>query len=163
MTPSVFQQIKEKVSIQDVLEHYQGESLVSCGSETLEFESKECPFCSHSDCFRVHDKGEESYYHCFSCGVSGDAISFVQQLLLEDNPEANQMDAVNKIEKDFKIKVVRPKSTMTEIERIFIDTAEYYSECLFSSQDTLMVDGTGYTPLQYQTQYRQHTEEWLKS
>lgn len=162
MTPSVFQQIKEKVSIQDVLEHYQGESLVSCGSETLEFESKECPFCSHSDCFRVHDKGEESYYHCFSCGVSGDAISFVQQLLLEDNPEANQMDAVNKIEKDFKIKVVRPKSTMTEIERIFIDTAEYYSECLFSSQDILMVDGTGYTPLQYQTQYRQHTEEWLK-
>lgn len=167
MTPSVFEQIKQQIDIKDVIAYYTGASVEPCGSETYELDTKECPFCCHKDCFRIHDKGsEDAYFNCFSCSATGDSITFVQKMLEDDtlpgNNPSTMMDAVADIEKVFQLKLVRPKSTMTEIEKIFVDAADYYCESLFTSQDILMVEGVGYTPLQYETQKRKHQEAWLR-
>lgn len=158
MSISIFEQIKQQVDIKDAVEHYSGDGIVSCGSNTYQLDSKECPLCAHKDCFKIHDQGAESYYKCFSCDRGGDVINFVQTL----EGFESVMEAVEKIEKDFELKLVRPKSTMTDIERVFVDAADYYSECLFSSNDILMVESEGYTPLDYQVKVRKHHEDWLR-
>lgn len=158
MSKNIFEQAKEQLVLTEVIGHYLGQNIVNCGTNTFQLEDKTCPACHHEDCFKIHDLAEDSYYKCFSCGATGDVISFTKEFF-----ELEKMDdAVAQLEKDFKITVKRAKSTMTEIESLLISAADYYSECLFSSQDIITIDSISYTPLEYQLKYRNHYENSLR-
>lgn len=160
---SQFARVKEKLLLKDVIEFYMNESTSQCGSDTYEMETKECPSCGHKNCFKIHEVGgPDSYYKCFSCDVSGDAISFVQEFL--ELPNASE--AANRLCSDFKLgdlKIVSKKSTMTDIEKVLEDASLYYAQCLLESEFSIDVDGTSLSPLEYQLQVRKHSKGMLET
>ncbi|MBN3859855.1 DNA primase [Neisseriaceae bacterium PsAf] len=82
MIPSAFKvELLGKVDIVDVIDAYvplkkAGASYVAC-----------CPF-HHEKTPSFHVSREKQFYHCFGCGVHGDAISFMMDYVGLDFPES---------------------------------------------------------------------------
>jgi DNA primase len=72
-----FQEIKQKVSLRDVLAHYQLlSSLKPRGDELVGL----CPFCQqdyYPTSFSANTR--KNIFHCFACGVKGNVLDFVCQ------------------------------------------------------------------------------------
>lgn len=130
-----FEIVKQEAQILEVISKYLDTELRSIGTETYEPDDKTCPFCGHKDSFRINNQETPGYYNCFSCGASGDVISFVQKVLDIEKP----YDAVKRIAKDFNIDL--PKSKESPIQQIFNASADYYA-------NLLQVDGNKYTFLE---------------
>lgn len=72
-----FQAAAYTIDLCDVISRLTDEEMRQCGTDTYELDSKECPFCHHSDCFKVNMAEEKPYFNCFSCNTAGDVTSFV--------------------------------------------------------------------------------------
>lgn len=84
-------EIKRRLNTRDVLTSY--------GIETNSKEFACCPFHNEKTAsFKVYD-GDRGYY-CFSCGESGDVITFVQKFFNLSFPEA-----LRKIDTDFGLNI----------------------------------------------------------
>lgn len=158
---NVFQQIKEKTNILEVIAFYTEDELKSSGEHWYEMSDKSCPFCGHNDCFKVFYDGGDSNYHCFSCEAHGDQVAFVSEYvaLVEKLEEPlSPVDAVKRIAKDFNVKLVIKK--LTPSERLLNIAAEYYHNRLLDSKDTIAIQTSEgrvlMTPLEYQSKYRHH-------
>lgn len=154
----MFKEIREQVNLLDAIHRYTGQELVQAGSETLQLEDKTCPFpdCGHSDCFKVKQTDEGSFFKCFSCGEAGrDAISFYMLLKKVDAYTAGRQ-----IAKDYGIRI--ETEAMTSHQRIFEVAARFFHECLMNSTDRITVKDKSYTPLEYQLQVRRHSQQTLE-
>lgn len=150
---SIFEQIKDKVSILEVVPFYTEDVLNKIGEHTYEMSDHSCPLCGHNDCFRIKHTDEESYFHCFSCDKGGDLIRFVSlfKTVVDKLPsEMSEGEAARLIAKDFNIKLITKK--LSSSERILNEAAQYYHSRLLDSTD----DIDGMTPLEYQTKKRHH-------
>lgn len=151
----MFREIRERVSLPEAIERYTDKKLEACGTDTYELADKECPFCEHSDCFKVKHNSEESFFKCFSCGEFGsDATSFYS--ILKKLPAGA---AAKQIIKDFNIPI---EQNVSRPQQIFNQAAEYFYQCMLESKDEIVKDGVQYTPLEYQVKYRKHSKEALK-
>ncbi len=83
------QRIKERLTMEDVIQHY--------GFSTNRAGFMCCPFHNEKTASLKVYKGKGGW-HCFGCGASGDEISFVQQLF-----ELSFPDALKKIDIDFNL------------------------------------------------------------
>lgn len=155
----MFEKIKEEVNILDGISRYISLDMVSSGTDTYEPEDKTCPLCSHRDCFKVKDNGDEQYWSCFSeCGVTGsDIIGFVEKMF-----KLTPKDAALKIAEDFGLNIKHAKVD-PKIE-VFQVAMNYYQMCLLEATikkpDPCL---NNMTPLNYQLEMRGHTIETLKS
>lgn len=146
---SIFEQVKSKVSLIEVISYYTEDELVACGDSTYQLSDHKCPLCGHADCFKVTDKGQE-IFKCFSCDAFGDAIGFVSQL-----KEIGAGEAARLIAKDFNIKLHERK--LTQKEMLFNIAADYYHNILIDCETKcIQKSGDYYTPLEYQNVYRKH-------
>lgn len=87
MSVSIFQEIKERISLKEIAEAY--------GIEIKRNSMACCPF--HDDStpsMKIYDKG----YICYGCGEKGDTIQFVSKLY-----SISQIDAAKKINQDFSL------------------------------------------------------------
>jgi|GEM_PF-4740225 len=71
--PGLFDRVKDLVDIKNYIELETGGQAKRVGGA---WRLNPCPFCSHSDCFTIHDK--DGFYKCFSCRAGGDVIEFEQ-------------------------------------------------------------------------------------
>lgn len=89
MTSNIFQDIKDRVDLKDLVRYY--------GLEVDRGGFACCPF--HNDrhpSFKVY----EDHYHCFGCGEHGDHIDFVQKLYGLSN-----IKAAKRISQDFGLRL----------------------------------------------------------
>ena len=77
MTSNIFQDIKDRVDLKDLVRYY-GLELNRGGFACCPFHNERNPS------FKVY----EDHYHCFGCGAHGDHIDFVQKLYGVSNIEA---------------------------------------------------------------------------
>ncbi len=85
MTQNVFQDIKDRVGLRDLVRYY-GLDLNRSGFACCPFHDERTPS------FKVY----EDHYHCFGCGEHGNHIDFVQKLYGISN-----IEAAKKISQDF--------------------------------------------------------------
>lgn len=72
----IYEQVKAQNPIVDTIEQ-----LWDCNVRGGKIMHQPCPFCASSDAFCATDVGKHAgTFHCFSCGESGDVISFVQKI-----------------------------------------------------------------------------------
>ncbi len=83
------QTIKDRLTMQYVIQHY-GFSLNRAGFMCCPFHNEKTPS------MKIYEKD----YHCFGCGLHGDAISFVQQLF-----GLSFQEALRKIDVDFSLNI----------------------------------------------------------
>lgn len=151
MTKSIFEQVKDQVTISDVVAYYCEDELVPLGSNNVQLSDKSCPLCGHKDCFSIREaEVDEPFFKCFSCDEKGDAIEFVAKF-----KNISPVEATRLIAKDFKIKLVEKKLSVSE--RILHATAEYYHTNLLENGDKVFEkDGKAYSGSQYQVEVRNH-------
>lgn len=77
MTSNIFQDIKDRVDLKDLVRYY--------GLEVDRGGFACCPFHNERNpSFKVY----EDHYHCFGCGEHGDHVDFVQKIYGLTNIEA---------------------------------------------------------------------------
>lgn len=149
----LFETIKEKIRIEDVVRKYADCELIDDGSsDRLQLEDKTCPSCKHSDCFKIFL--DTNTWRCFSEGISGDSASFLANLT-----GITQREAAIKILEDFGIKLPVGYSKRQEI---FTVAAGYYHACLVETCTKPVQELGGLTPLQYQVKTRGHRKETIE-
>ena len=150
----MFKEVRAAISLSAAIEKYTSKELIAAGTDTLQLEDKECPFCGHRDCFKVRVSEEATNYKCFSCGEWGsNAISFYATLFKVDD-----YVAARKLANDFEVSV---EVNMTTHQKIFELAANYFHNCLLESKQEILVGGVQYTPIEYQLKKRLHTMECL--
>lgn len=85
MTNNIFQDIKDRVDLRDLVRFY-GLELDRGGFACCPFHNEKTPS------FKVY----EDHYHCFGCGEHGDHIDFVQNLY-----DISNIEAAKQISQDF--------------------------------------------------------------
>lgn len=99
---SVFEQVKQSVTMLEVAERY--------GVEVNGAGFASCPFHSErTSSMKIY--GNDRGWHCFGCGAGGDIIHFVEMLY-----GLNPMDAVKKIDSDFGLNLIYGNANR-ELER----------------------------------------------
>lgn len=151
---SHFDIIKKETSLIEVIEDLTKLDTKECGTNTLELEDKECPFCGHKDCFKINNGDESAYYKCFSCGAHGDVVSFTQDFLKLKKP----YDAVKHLATQYKIDL--PESKLSPQQQVLDAAAAYYHETLLNLKEPVECLG-GMTPMEYQEKVRMHSPESL--
>lgn len=150
----MFKEVRMAVPLTTAIEKYLSKELVDAGTDTLQLEDKECPFCGHKDCFKVRVAESATNFKCFSCGEWGsDSIAFYS-LLFKVDPYI----AARKLASDFDVHI---EVNMTTPQKIFELSANYFHNCLLDSKHEILVDGVQYTPMEYQLQKRRHTRDCL--
>lgn len=132
-----FEQVIEQVALLDLMQHYlTAEKLRKTGNE---YSWNPCPFCGHNDCFKVNPS--KNLYHCFSCGQSGNAISFVQQQL-----KLAPLDAAKEIARVCALKIdfnsngkYRPDAQESKKAEIFQAAADFYRHTLLGDAKALKI------------------------
>lgn len=147
---SLFDKIKEEVSIAEICELLDIE-LKSSGVNSIP-DDDTCPLpeCGHKGAFRVNPA--EGYFKCFSCGNGGDGIKLFQLVKQLDS----SFEAAKQIAKEKNIEL--PRGSM--IQDLYETVASYYHEQLLTAPKKLTLEGL--TPLEYQIQRRGHSLEFLK-
>lgn len=102
---SIFEDVKSCVTARQVAEHY-GLRINRNGMAC-------CPF--HKD-KHPSMKIDNLHYHCFGCGVHGDAIGYVAQMF-----EISQYNAACKIVEDFALPVKIRRSVSEDEKKIYQD------------------------------------------
>jgi len=94
----MFQQMKQKLNIRQVVEFY--------GVRLNRANKGECPFHKEKTkgAFSVHDG--KQIFNCFSCGNGGDLIAFVSQMFA-----LSMLDACKKLNEDFSLGLTSEKLT----------------------------------------------------
>lgn len=88
MENNIFQEVKSRLSMQDIVNGY--------GIEINRSGFCSCPFHEEkTPSMKIYEKG----YYCFGCNEKGDQIKFVQKLFNLENP----LDAAKKINEDFSL------------------------------------------------------------
>lgn len=157
----MFDLIKQSVSLLDVLEKDLGVTFKQSGEKNWIIDGdkdiESCPFCGHHGCFKVHfslDSKESSFYKCFSCGETGDVVTWVAK-----RKGLSMGDALKDLAKEHQIEL--PTRATNPIQSIFTSAAGYYHSCLMESCDSPQPFLSGLTPKQYQLEVRKHKEESL--
>ena len=96
------QTIKERLTMQDIIQHY--------GFSTNRTGFMCCPFHQEKTASLKVYKGKGDW-HCFGCGASGDVISFVQQLF-----GLSFQETLKKIDVDFNLNIYG-EHTFEELRR----------------------------------------------
>lgn len=157
----MFDLIKQEVDLVKYLEGRFDGVLASCGSNTFQFEDKECPFCGHKDCFKVKYDEEnpiDNFFKCFSCGKHGDVITLKLELDASDELE-NMAQAARALAAEFKLEI---PSDHSPIQEIFTLAAAYYHNQLMEVETRTFPKLRNFSPKGFQTAVRKHTEEGLK-
>ncbi len=97
---NIFEKIKEKTNIVDIVERYGGVKL------DRNYHCR-CPFPAHNDknpSFSVNVK--DNYFQCFGCGKAGDSIAFVSEML-----GFEPIESAKRIAHDFNISIYSKQST----------------------------------------------------
>lgn len=156
----MFKTIKKEVNLVELAESLFRTSYRPIGDNTFAPEDKQCHFCGHKDCLRIKQEEDseegfsEAFYHCFSCGVHGDAITLTQAAKELETP----MEAAKLLVKEYKLTIPRDYSPGQEAFNL---AANYYHE-IFNEQKPY-AELNGLTPLEYQTQVRGHSPDTIKS
>jgi 5S rRNA maturation endonuclease (ribonuclease M5) len=151
----MFKIIKEKIDIIEVMSKELGIAFKKAGDNTFEPEDKTCPFCGHRECFKVKSTGEETdFYHCFSCEVHGDVITFI-----EKSRDIRPIDAARALAKEWKVTL---PNDYTPIQEIFNLAAEYYHNCFLNTCNKPYAELNALTPMEYQVTVRKHKPETMK-
>ena len=58
----MFKEVRAAISLSAAIEKYTSKELIAAGTDTLQLEDKECPFCGHRDCFKVRVSEEAVTY-----------------------------------------------------------------------------------------------------
>lgn len=127
-TPEFLEELKFKTDIVELVSHYvplqkKGGRYSAC-----------CPFHSEKTPSFYVD-AQQGYYHCFGCGVSGDVISFVEEMESLDFASAVKYLAEKAgipipetVEKDPQYQVKKDHKEV--LKQIMRDAARYYRNCL---------------------------------
>lgn len=151
----MFSTLKEQLDLVEVAEEILGVPFKQIGDATWAPENETCPHCGHKDCYRIKKDGADSFYKCFSCDKTGDVISMVQELVEGDDGEPlNAADAAKRLAKKYKISLPRDYSPVQEAMDM---AATYYHQCFLEAGGCAELGGL--TPVAYQKDKRQHTEE----
>lgn len=148
----LFELIKQKIKIEDVVRKYTESELIDAGTDVLQLEDKTCPSCSHKDCFKIFP--ETNTWNCFSESVGGDSISFVAIL-----KELSMVEAAKELAKEFDIKIPGGYSKKQEI---FAIATKYYQNVLLETANKPLPCLDNLTPLQYQIKVRGHIRETIE-
>ena len=113
MTSNIFQDIKDRVDLGDLVRFY-GLEVDSGGFACCPFHNERHPS------FKVY----EDHYHCFGCGEHGDHVDFVQKLYGLSN-----IEAAKQINKDFGLgletgeiaKPIKPRLRKNDEFKMWID------------------------------------------
>ena len=152
----MFNTIKEKVSLAEVISNDLKLDLIECGTNTYQIDRDydSCPFCSHKDCFKIKYDPEDlpsSMYKCFSCDAAGDVINWTCEY-----HKLKPVEAARKLSKDYNIKLPNDYSP---IQEIFEVSANYYHTTLNECKPVNKL--AKMTPVEYQLKVRGHKEESL--
>jgi len=147
----MFNTLKKELRIVDVLEYVTETEYKLIGENTWAPEDDVCPSCGHKNCFRIKDEGinEDSFAKCFSEGKVWDVTSIVADL-----KEITNVEAAKLLAKHYEVKLPNDYSPMQEIFNL---AANYYHEQFYSAGPYAELNGL--TPVEYQKQIRQHTDE----
>lgn len=158
----MFATIKSEVNLLETIERDTGLTFRQQGEAWVIEDDKEtsgCPFCGHHDCFRIrHDDNDlsASIFKCFSCGDRpGDVIEWVYRFRKMESLK----QAAEELAKEHGIPV---QWGQNPIQEVFSLAAQYYERCLWETCDKPYVELGKRTPLQYQTEVRNHKEGTLK-
>ena len=157
----MFNSVKSRVSILEVMSKDLGLELSSCGDNTYKIEDERnnggCPFCGHNDCFKIKCDEEDlasSLYHCFSCEAGGSVIDWTAH-----HHKISVKEAADKLAKEYNVPLPKDYSPMQEL---FDLAASYYHQGLMEVCNVPQASLRDLTPKDYQTSIRNHTEESLK-
>ncbi len=137
---SIFQEVKERVSLKDVVRAY--------GIELNRNDMCICPFHAEKTAsMKVYDKG----FRCYGCGEGGDTLHFVQKYF----NLSNTLEAAHKINEDFNLGIEtdrRPsKSEVTSAQlavqqRIEFEKRDKEAFLVFSEYFKTLRDYSAYAP-----------------
>jgi 5S rRNA maturation endonuclease (ribonuclease M5) len=157
----MFYIIKKNISLLQVLEQDLSLEFKPLGEKNWVIDGgkdvERCPFCDHHGCFRVNhveDDNPSSFYKCFSCGESGDVISWRSK-----TKKIGMKDAAKQLAAEFNIQLPRDYNP---IQEIFSLAADYYHNCLLEVCNRPYPILEGRTPLRYQLEVRNRKESILK-
>lgn len=152
----MFQTLKEKLNIVEVMEEITGTSFKNIGENTYASEDDLCVFCGHKGCARIkmeEDSYSESFYHCFSESKHWDVIALTAEL-----KEISPLEAANLLAKHYKIELPRDHNPVQAVMNM---AAQYYQTCFLEAGPCAELSGS--SPLDYQKTRRGHSEEFLNS
>lgn len=149
----MFNTLKKELNIVEVVEYITETPYKLTGENTWVPEDDTCPSCGHKGCFRIKHDGtnEEAFAKCFSEGNVWDVTAITAKL-----KEISNVEAAKLLAKHYEIKLPHDYSPLQEVMNL---AANYYRELLSSSGPYAELNGL--TPLEYQKEIRQHTDESL--
>ena len=154
---NVFELIKSEVDFLEAAEAYLG-PLKKVGDDTYTTEEDECPVHGGHGCFRIKYDGEEGFAKCFGdCDYDGwpaDIIDLVKVVKKHDSSMAAVLDIARKFDVKLPDQGSRAKITLF--------ASQYYSRILELNITEYEVLG-GMTPLDYQTKFKGHDIDTLKT
>ena len=124
----VLDEIKSRIDLADLIASY-GVSVRTAGSSKKAC----CPF-HHEKTPSFHINEAKGFYHCFGCGESGDAISFVMKM--ESLPF---VEAVEKLAQRAGVTLERAEDPdalrRTRLFALLAELAQFYHRCLLSAKE----------------------------
>ena len=158
----MFQTIKSKLNLIDVIINDTGLEFKECGEFTYDIlderEVGGAPCCGHSGAFKVKcdpDNPLDSIVKCFSCNqVSGSVIDWTAF-----HHKLSPLDAAYKLVKDYKIDL---PTNFDPVQEIFQLAVTYYENCMRETMAKPIVKLARMSPLDYQLNVRRHSDEVLK-
>jgi 5S rRNA maturation endonuclease (ribonuclease M5) len=158
----MFELVKTKVNLLELLEKDLQVSFKECGGENFSIEDERdhggCPFCHHNDCFKVKhqpDDLKESFYKCFSCDAIGSVIDWTAE-----RHSLSIRDAALKLAKDYDIPI--PKD-YNPIQEVFEVASGYYANCFWDICNKPQIKLAKMAPSEYQLKVRRHKQETLET
>lgn len=91
MDENIFRAVCDAVHLQEVITAY----------TDVEFNKNKCRCMFHNDCepsFSIYGKNGRELWHCFGCGIGGDAVSWVERYF-----NLKPLEAVRKLNNDFRL------------------------------------------------------------
>lgn len=96
----IYQLVKEKVRIEDVVKSYGFHLTKTSGNSYLTV----CPFHDDTNA-SLSIKTDKQFFKCFSCGKSGTAVEFIIGMEQKNNPHFTFEDAILKLKNEFGLPV----------------------------------------------------------
>ena len=151
----MFATLKKELNIVEVVSYITETEYKLTGENTYIPEDDVCPSCGHKNCFRIKYTGdnEEAFAKCFSENFIHDVVGITALL-----KEISNVDAAKLLAKHYNIKL---PNNYSPVQEVFNLATDYYHNLLLTSGP--FAELSGLTPLEFQLQVRQHSEESLNT
>lgn len=120
ISSTIFDEARE-VPLVSIIEHEIGESLVPCGADTYEPESKTCPCGEHQGCFKVKttgDDGDMPVAKCFSCDKwCNDGAGFLTEFMGAESQYVAAQTVLDKAAEYYESDLPSRENILTALDR----------------------------------------------